>query len=89
VADAIKVNDIVMVLRPNPCGCNMRGGFVFQVRGIERDNLGACKNCGFRFRSDDAVDREGKYWSIPRLRRIDPLSEPEAVEERKELTVDG
>jgi hypothetical protein len=74
----ISVGDLVMVVRPNPCGCSHSVGNIFTVDHIE-GGPNYCASCGERFA--DVLDawQDGLGWAarVVCLKRIPPYSQLE------------
>jgi hypothetical protein len=87
----IKAGDLVMVVKPKPCGCADTIGTPFTVKRIEPHALiGKCKICGrewlnrgWLFFSDGANTGANSSMVI----KIDPPALPESLEREKELSV--
>lgn len=82
----IKVGDLVMVVRPAPCcgGTGSAMGRIHRVSGFyPYIECVACKAIVL-----DAALLDGRFVGQPlcRLKRIDPLTDPESIEHREELT---
>lgn len=88
MANNIKVGDLVMIVKRTPCCNKGTVGAVFTVAGFDSAILVLCAHCGHAMVSPDCVvaDR-GSLVLTSRLRKIDPLTEPEHIEQPEELTV--
>jgi hypothetical protein len=78
---AIKVGDLVQVVRPRRCGCVGRLGKVFAVLSVHAcvGNM-KCAQCGEIYPAIAyAQDEIGKTYDIERLKRIPPISELEGA----------
>jgi hypothetical protein len=85
MSEPIKVGDLVMIVKPAPCSCSNSLGTIFRVvRLVSRG--GHCVGCGrARPHHERAIDPAGLGTETWRLKRIDPLTEPESVEKREEV----
>ena len=83
--ESIKAGDLVMVVRPSPCGCDRSMGVVFHVRAVAQ-LFGHCAYCFQERFSWSAVAEDNGVWELSRLLRIKPLSEPESTEHKDEVT---
>ncbi len=86
----IQVGDLVQVVRPTSCcGSDVSIGKIFIVAEFS-DRLGKCKICGYIddkiFARSGETLTNGKHqaYQVDRLKRIPPLSELEARNERLE-----
>ena len=80
----IKVGDLVIVVKPRICcGEPTALGAVFKVTSF-RLSSGHCKYCKTRIIGATQAVGWNKPIRIERLRRIDPLSDPEAIEREME-----
>lgn len=88
---AIRAGDLVYVARENPCGCPDRVGHVFVVTRVRLSApVGYCASCGREWRPNVFVAEghpSGGTVAVPRLKRFNPLTDPESTEHREELTV--
>ena len=83
----ISVGDLVMVVRPVNCGHSCGVGRAFIVRVITDCFSYQCGECSRGGGYSVGVEDEAKNWySIGRVKRIDPPALPENVDEREELT---
>jgi hypothetical protein len=84
----IKVGDLVMVVKPQPCcGRTEFIGTTFEVTEI-RNGMGECFYCKQRYRSIGASRlNSGGFFDVHRLIKIDPPALPESLEREKELSV--
>jgi hypothetical protein len=88
----IKVGDLVMVVKPNFCGCNnssMPTGSVFEVRWVGNNGKPKrCMACGeVLLDGVTCSDSSGRHALIERLIKIEPPALPESLEREKELSV--
>jgi hypothetical protein len=86
---AIKVGDLVMVVRANPCGCEDRIGLTFKVTGLlDVDITGLCLTCEHSWPSGMRTLATGakNTVNVNRLKRIPPLDELERDQIVDELT---
>jgi hypothetical protein len=76
---------LVVVVRPQSCGCTSTLGLVFVVRNI-LDIDATCTECGI-YSNDDhlAQFREDEWVDLSSLKKIPPLSEPSHTEHREEI----
>jgi hypothetical protein len=86
---AIKVGDLVMVVRPTPC-CNVSTGaegLIFTVANFD-DYFKQCKFCSAPFQVSETSAEGASVGAIrvSRLKRIPPLSELDDVKNTEELT---
>jgi hypothetical protein len=80
----IKVGDLVMVWRPGSCQhCEPTDmGRVFRVHTLVPAGLGSCAVCfGLFDHKGGARDIDNLGYELIRLKRLDPLSEPEHITE--------
>jgi hypothetical protein len=84
----IKMGDLVMVVKPQPCCGGDRGvGRLFEVEAIEND-YSTCVHCKAISKSTYAKRPNVNDWvSFSRLIKIDPPALPESLEREKELSV--
>lgn len=82
---AIKVGDLVMVVRAKPCcGANEGIGGVHEVSGLV--NLSRCYLCGTVTDELAAlIDGPNEARVVSRLIRIDPPAIPESIERHEEV----
>lgn len=91
---SIKVGDLVMVLGSEACGCaGQEGGGVFVVEDIYMPDewQSYCQDCFRRVPICLTASMVGYTVgdvSVYRLKKIDPLSEPDAQEAQAEFTRD-
>jgi hypothetical protein len=85
----IKAGDLVMVVRPNMCGCPDRIGVPFRVTGIRRVNsIAQCMTCGFEWISGPRVLLDGHKTStvnILRVIKIDPPAESTGEQDTRRI----
>ena len=84
----IKVGDLVVVVRPSICiGGNANIGHTFTVRKIDSWlDGGPCKWCNRRhYGAFYAYDDDGESFPLPRLKRIQPMSELEGEKREEDL----
>lgn len=90
MAEPIKVGDLVMVVRGHACTIDDFGGIPFRVTAIRRLRLSVycCRRCGTDgiHAGPYYVPHEGAGIPFEWLKRIPPLTEPETVERRDEVT---
>lgn len=85
MSDPIKVGDLVMVARPQSCGCTETLGYPFKVLEIVRHDC-TCTNC-FRYSDSELLARiDDDEWrpawvEVASLIKIDPPAQEERVEE--------
>ena len=85
----ISVGDLVMVVRPTPCGCSAGLGKIFKVTIIDRSPLpNKCASCGQLFGPhDQARNRSERLGAaLYRLKRLDPDALKDDVPTKEELT---
>jgi hypothetical protein len=82
----IKVGDLVVIVKPNPCGCDKGVGTIFMVEAFDRSNRwNSCAWCGKNCGTHDQACGEGHAASLYKLRRIPPLWELDETEHKEEL----
>lgn len=83
----IQVGDLVVVVRPNSCGCAHSVGSIFKVDYIQ-DGPNYCSGCGMRFANELDAWEAGSKWSasVACLKRIPPLDEKELRDAVMEMT---
>ena len=86
MSEPIKVGDLVMVFKPNHCGCSRSVGLVFRVKYIDRSKRSNwCVHCGHNYAAEDQAN-DGEFGAqLWRLKRIPPLSELESEKREDEL----
>ena len=79
----IKVGDLVMVIRPIPCCLrNDSGGKIFVVAEIRPVGCPWCPACNAHRPELHAISKDREFRiMLSRLRRIDPIAEPETTQE--------
>jgi len=83
----IRVGDLVVIVKPNPCGCDKGVGIIFRVEIIDRsERYNKCHWCKQRFGIFDQASGDGHASALYKLRRIPPLSESDEVKHEEELT---
>jgi hypothetical protein len=85
----IKVGDLVMVVKPKPCGCAGSIGKLFIVTGFDRRPVVfLCSSCGHEWgetSTPGVLGLEDKSINPARLIKIDPPALPESLEREKEI----
>lgn len=87
MSSAIKVGDLVVVVKPGRC-CRNSLGRIFTVADIER-NWTYCSGCKKRLSDSELVARSdwpGTWHPVDSLKRIPPLSELEGEKREEEIT---
>ena len=87
VSERIEVGDLVIVVKAAPCGCENALGKIFKVDEI-RNWHGACTHC-WKHHPEIAcakIQGDSKWVDCYRLKKIPPLTEPDGIEKREELT---
>lgn len=91
MSEPIKVGDLVMVVKPPPCGCTRTVGWIFTVQSFGRWT-GYCNSCKSGY-PISVMAESGIPWvlntyafSLDRLKRIPPLSELDDVKQDEEIT---
>jgi len=86
----IKVGDLVMVVKPVPCGCKSAYkfiGMIGTVISLDTDK-GYCGACGAEFGvSEFAEITKGQFVRISRLIKIDPPALQDETTTEKELAL--
>ena len=88
MAEPIKVGDLVMIVKPTPCGCTASLGRIYRVQsiGLSRDPL-ECSICQAVLPQDTlAFGSKGRGSQPWRLKRIPPLDELEGEKRDEEIT---
>lgn len=82
----IKVGDLVILVKPTPCGCSNGVGKIFKVTGMETGGS-LCLHCKKDLPA--IVDRallDGRFTAqLERLKRIPPLGELEGEKREENL----
>ncbi len=87
MSERIEVGDLVMVVKPSPCGCINALGYVGVVSRIYPVIKNHCITCGdVRQRDIVAKLRDGTC-EVSRLKKINPPAQDESIETSKEITV--
>lgn len=86
--EPIKVGDLVVIVRPRPCcGSADSIGKIRRVIGVPIYPTTTC-DCGLRWIGGaygaEVLLSSGSVCQISRMKRIDPLPSPEAVDEEEE-----
>jgi hypothetical protein len=90
MSEPIKVGDLVVVVRANPCGCEDRIGLTFLVNDVFKTGRQAhCLTCGDVW--DGGMRTLANYGgentvNVKRLKLIPPLDEMERDQIVRELT---
>lgn len=90
MSEPIKVGDLVVVVKPGPCGCGQSEsiGRIFRVGEIRpaRNGCTECTRCGKLTRSGAVALQTGErlVYGLYRLRRIPPLAELDSIERKEE-----
>lgn len=90
--NTIREGDLVMVVRDETCGCLL--GRTFRVLGYypNRARLGDCPHCnrkgGMEVYSNlvELINRQAGCLPHHWLKKIPPLTEPESIDESREVT---
>lgn len=86
MSEPIKVGDLVVVVKPNECGCSTSLGHIFRVDHIQ-GGPNRCGTCGTAFENPLDAWQQGSDWSAPvfSLKRIPPLGELEGAKQKEDL----
>ena len=88
MSERIEGGDLVMVVGPIQC-CRKYTfvqGLVFRVGAFDIIGSWACIHCGSPMTGLPVAQGDGHTIEVARLKRIPPLTEPDSIEKREELT---
>lgn len=83
----IKAGDLVMVVKPSPCGCNHDVGSVYVVTHKETSKWAYCDFCDFRIEDGIVLvcDRKNHGTEIDRVIKIAPPALPESITTNQDI----
>jgi hypothetical protein len=85
MSEPIKTGDLVVVIKPTPCGCKDSLGWTGCVERLGRFKA-RCSFCGAVWESASMLLMSSYYIHVSRVLRIPPLEELDDVKQDEEIT---
>lgn len=86
MSNGIKVGDLVMVVKPQPCcGGSISCGIIGIVSSIKTTNH--CKTCKTKYEPETAAELASRLVRLSRLKKIDPPAEGDSLPTRADLEI--